>query len=386
MNQQVEEVPGLYGGIRLEEKIIQEIWKEGFFQKDELLTVCGKKISILEPGIWNLSKEGPDFKNSRLLINGFMCEGDVEIHFYSKDWKIHKHHLDPNYDHVILHLIVFPESGRPIRTISASGKEIPQLVFLPCLYQGIEEYAEEFTLRKLAVNSTGMKLSSKPDGFENLLKDYARIRWDEKITFAKRRLSEGSWEEVCHRWFLEVLGYPRNRTKMHQLSVRHPLDSWHGGIDPEDIYKDIEGWRIRGTRPANHPLARINQYHELVKQIPDWPARLADTSFFIQGDNRKSLRIYEQRRSWKQEVLGSIWKGSRSDTLLVDACLPLWSAKKDVDAFPLWYFWPAGDFPDGIRDLVKSWELVTAGESIGNGVLQALLMHFLLDRGHKCEH
>ena len=31
----LEEVPGLYGGVRIEEKMLQRIWKEGLFNQHE---------------------------------------------------------------------------------------------------------------------------------------------------------------------------------------------------------------------------------------------------------------------------------------------------------------------------------------------------------------
>ena len=383
MDQQFQEIPGSYGGVRLEEKIIQNIWDEGLFRKGRLFTECGKELVVLDSGFWNTCNEGPDFRNTSLLIAGKEKEGDVEVHFYSKDWESHGHHNDPNFDRVILHVSLFPDEFNQYKTISSRGDEIPKLVLLPYLHQGIEEYAEEFALRKLAGKSRPFQFVVKPKRLNPLLLHYAEKRWNEKISFANKRLSEKNWEEACHQWFMEILGYPRNRVLMNRLSINYPLDSWRRGVDSEKLFLSEKGWRLRGLRPASHPILRIKQYSELINKNPDWPSRLLEYSFVTEcggcKKDRKSLRVYEVRRFWIREILGYTWKGSRADTLLVDACLPLWSAQKKVNAFTLWYYWPAGDFPQKFRDLAKDWKLAKTGESLGNGVLQALLMHFLLD-------
>ena len=66
--QVVREIPGIYGSVRIGEIILQRIWAEQDFFLDSLRTSCGKKIEVLDQGTWNLSEEGPDFKNARLLL------------------------------------------------------------------------------------------------------------------------------------------------------------------------------------------------------------------------------------------------------------------------------------------------------------------------------
>ena len=120
----VEEVPGLYGGVRVEEKVIQRIWSQSAFIVHNLVCEEGKKISILNTGTWNQSQEGPDFRNAVLLIGGEKKFGDVEIHFYERDWRNHGHHRDSKYNQVILHVFLFPRGSSGNRTVNSLGKEI----------------------------------------------------------------------------------------------------------------------------------------------------------------------------------------------------------------------------------------------------------------------
>ena len=46
----VQEAPGLYGSVRIEEEIIQWIWNEKLLLLDDLRTECGKKLILQKSG------------------------------------------------------------------------------------------------------------------------------------------------------------------------------------------------------------------------------------------------------------------------------------------------------------------------------------------------
>ena len=54
----VQEAPGLYGSVRIEEEIIQWIWNEKLLLLDDLRTECGKKLILQKSGHWNRAEEG----------------------------------------------------------------------------------------------------------------------------------------------------------------------------------------------------------------------------------------------------------------------------------------------------------------------------------------
>ena len=149
-NQLVEEVPGLYGALRVEEKVVQKIWADQDFDKREMVTECGKKVIISPPGIWNLAEEGPDFKNASISLDNSPVNGDIEIHFNSSDWEKHGHHKDVNYNRVLLHVTFFPQNEKKVVCKTQVGKEIPQLVLLPKLRHSLEEHLEKQALERLS--------------------------------------------------------------------------------------------------------------------------------------------------------------------------------------------------------------------------------------------
>lgn len=68
------------------------------------VSVKGHSIQILSCGRIN-HHEGPDFINMAIMINGIIHIGNGEFHRKNSDWIKHKHHLDPLYNNLILHIV-----------------------------------------------------------------------------------------------------------------------------------------------------------------------------------------------------------------------------------------------------------------------------------------
>ena len=382
MSGYVSEVPGLYGNLRLRENFLQRIWSESAFLTQELKTECGQSLSIKYSGEWNLAREGPDFNAATIFLNGVEQKGDVEVHFYPKDWIVHGHHRDSNYNQVILHVCLYPPEADEFASSTLKGKAIPQLTLLPFLTQGLEQYCEEFALASLHGTRDPLVSLVPPTSLKQDIIKYSRQRWCEKLKFAKFRLENLGWEQACHQWFLEVLGYPRNKGNMHKLASIHPLEDWIN-LDVVRIYDLLGDWKIRGVRPLNRPLHRLYQYQKLVRSVPRWTDTLKSLTLTKESElderNTHTLFVSTHRKEIKVNLLGNIFSDSKTNTLVVDCLLPLWAAHHQVDPFALWHYWPSGDFPVRLLMLAKKWELKTHGKALNNGVMQGLFQHFLLD-------
>lgn len=108
------------------ERHAQVLWLEQKYFTT-LQTADGETITVISPGIWN-SEAGPDFKKAHLRIGNLDYIGDVEIHLSDEGWTQHRHHEDPNYNQVILHLS-FWRSGKPRQIVTQSGKEVIKAYF-----------------------------------------------------------------------------------------------------------------------------------------------------------------------------------------------------------------------------------------------------------------
>lgn len=86
------------------EQLLHYIWKYKLYTNQLFVSSDGDEIEILNTGILN-SNAGPDFFNSKIKVGSKTWAGNIEIHKTSSDWKKHKHHTDPAYNSIILHVV-----------------------------------------------------------------------------------------------------------------------------------------------------------------------------------------------------------------------------------------------------------------------------------------
>ena len=382
MNKKMEaaESPGLYGHFSVEEKVVQQIWEKGNFMTDDLRTIDGKALKIINLGKWNLAEEGPDFKGAKISIEGKTIEGDVEIHFEEKDWIRHGHDQDPAYRRVLLHVVLYPPKEKTRVFLAGRKQQSHTLVLLPYLFKSLEEYAEEDALEKMARIPPQ---STIPDHFPKNWeesKDWARERWLQKCKHAENRLNTANWEDTCHQWFLEVLGYRRNRTPMARIAQVFPLKAWRAGLNENEVYSSQKDWKLRGCRPANHPNKRLQQYAQLIKKHPQWASFLQKMNFkddsvidWNAPNRRRFLQLKKYEDEWTQNILGGIFGGTRLHTVMIDACLPLWSVYHEKNIFETWFYWSPGDMPAVFRKWSQQANLSNRSQPFYNGLAQAIL-------------
>ncbi len=372
------DIQGEYGTVTVSERVLQKIWQRGDFRQERMRTVEGQSLAIRRRGRWN-DFEGPDFREAELMLDGRVLTGDVEVHFYPQDWFLHGHDRDPHFDRVALHVCLFPalRSGKP--AVTAGGHWPPTLVLLDRLEQDLESYASDEAL--LALEQTEQLAALEvvmQESLENRLTDLrerAGRRWRQKAAFARRRLGEMEWEQACHQTALEVLGYRRNRAPMAELGERYPLAQMRG-TPAVALYEEMAGqWALSGLRPPNHPRRRLEQYLSLLEKRPDWPRRL------IAWGLEKNLRVEAEapgaqerrrglsaaRKALGADVLAGTVGGSRFDTLVVDALLPLLAVKTGAELFGAWFHWWAGDMPDTLTRFLRQAEITGPARPAANG-------------------
>jgi len=388
----VEEIPGLYGSLKVEEKIIQKIWHEQNFDSADLATECGAGLEISYSGIWNQTEEGPDFKNANILLNGRKINGDIEIHFQAHDWFNHGHHQDSNYEKVILHVTLFPLGSQKNQSKTKKGKVIPQLVLLPRLPHSLEELLEKQVIESLAGYDSILPLGFQSPVILNEMREknhlLAQQRWKQKKKFARKRLSTvRDPKQALNECFLEVLGYKRNRPQMAKIAQLFPMNEWiRNRVEPKDAFDSIHDWKLRGLRPANHPYFRLEQYKELCQKNPQWCESLFGMKIHNSKNadctDRKKLGLSKLNREWKENILAGVWRGTRVHTLWIDACLPLLAEIHQQDYFATWFHWYAGDFPRTLKVIAQEAKIAGHCSQIpySNGSLQGILGYCIENR------
>lgn len=385
----VAEIQSYYGSLFIAERVIQRIWHDQEFNKEQLLTHKGHLVEIINAGQWN-PLEGPDFKNGCFLINGVQVSGDVEIHLYARDWIRHHHNNDPNYNRVVLHVTLFDSPD--IRS-----EPDHRIVMLPYLEEDLECYLTRYMLGDSSGNEPVFQqwmehFISLQNPFiqHELLLKKARIRWIQKMNFARIRLSKYGWMQSNHQLMMEVLGYRRNRAPMHELALQHPLCSNTPVWTPETLFVEKKDkWKLRGSRPANHPLMRLQGYARILERCSHWPEILRlfslSTFDFISPQSpelaltrmkiiRAKLKLHVMLNKVKSDVIQGDIGEKRIHTFMGDAFLPLLSVNAEKDFFLHWYHWPVGDCPDVLTAIIRKSELPKVKGSIHcNGWIQGLI-------------
>lgn len=116
----------------IKEDFLHYLWKFNLFDISNLAAIHGEKIQILNVGTHN-KNAGPDFFNAKLVIDGQLWAGNVEIHIKSSDWYVHHHEQDSAYDNVILHVVW----EHDVAVFRANHSVIPTLVLQPLVSKKI---------------------------------------------------------------------------------------------------------------------------------------------------------------------------------------------------------------------------------------------------------
>ena len=272
------------------------LWQNADRLASGLVTQDGRRLKVLYPGRRSGSA-GPDFRDCVLSTDsGDIVVGDVEVHVSAGGWRAHGHHVDSNYNGVVLHVVLAP-SGRTTTTLE-SRAEAP-VAAIGIVPQNEEKEPRPDTDAEPPL-STLYKIHEKLDraGDE---------RFRAKADGYAMELASGDAEQALYAGIMEALGYSANRRpfaalaasvpiarlrdvrdepgETRLLAIRAMLVSASGlmsSASPEDterfraalvglppVKKTTEPWKIFRVRPSNHPLRRIEGAAMLIDRALD---------------------------------------------------------------------------------------------------------------------
>lgn len=226
----------------------------------------GRSIRILSPGRHNHS-DGPDFIDARIMLNGKLLSGDIELHFRASDWYAHKHHLDEKYNDCILHVVFQP-------VLSTAEARCLSGIILPVCYVPLEEVYE------MEPPGSCRIFQAETETYFRILKKQGWERVNKKIKyFYENRLRFPS--DVMLYWGLfKACGYRYNEENMIRLFVKFPWSAFCDRLmDPQDIrdiLNELAGfssvkqqgcsipWTYSRTHPAHFPEKRIEWLGKLM--------------------------------------------------------------------------------------------------------------------------
>lgn len=286
----------------MQEDFLFFLWKHRIYRADQLTTVCGMKLEVINPGILN-TDAGPDFSFAHIRFNDHELMGQVEMHVRSSDWIAHKHHKDKSYENVILHVVW--EQDREIFLHKEGDLPVLQLSsFTNTMY--LLKYRE--LLERLHAIPCNAEFSQ--------VKKILKRQWMDRMLVSRMELLskrveedlkhlDGDWQELLYRRIGKAMGARVNGQAMELLCQTVPYSFIsryrdrrntveailfgqsallsHNCEDgyPRKLWKEYAFWkeylhleavqtgvfRFMRMRPAAFPTMRIAQFAEILKQV-----------------------------------------------------------------------------------------------------------------------
>jgi hypothetical protein len=292
------------------EEFLHYVWQYRLYGTG-LNIIMGETLEVLHPGLHN-TDSGPDFFNARIQIGETTWAGNVEIHVNSSEWFRHKHHLDKNYDNIILHVVwhndqpVHRTNGELIPTLELSGRIdenawkrylffMASRSWIPCesILTSVDEFVKTAWLERLLIerlerktdfvkeilqsadndfNETFYRLLARNMGFKVnnqafglladnlpysfLLKHADDLFQLEAMIFGQAGLLEGSFKDE----------YP-SKLKKEYAFLRSKFS-----------LRPIEGkiWRFARLHPGNFPTVRLAQFAAIIHKSSGMFSRIIE--------------------------------------------------------------------------------------------------------------
>ncbi|MBL6666884.1 DUF2851 family protein [Flavobacteriaceae bacterium] len=316
----------------MKEDFLHYLWRFQKLSRMPLKTTSGLLIRVVNPGLPNTG-EGPDFTHAKMWIGETLWAGAVELHLSASSWYHHLHHLDRNYDAVILHVVwendaeVCYPSGRLIPCLEMSKyitaqkmeayfnsfKKMPH--WIPCekyfdsypdfqwhnwkerLYFERLEQKTQLIFDLLKVNKNNWEATL----FQLLVKNFGLnqngnlfLKWAQYLPFSiiQKNTAEPDMLEAL---FMGISGLLQG--EINSPYKKH-LRSHYDYLKQKFGFDDILGMKLnfKGLRPSNFPTIRLSQLAQFYHQNPRPFAQL------MEAKKPKDL-------SWIREVgVSDFWK------------------------------------------------------------------------------
>lgn len=202
------------------EDLLQFIWEQQLFARQDLATVEGHALEVVKPGRLQ-PNSGPDFHDGRIRLDDQLFAGNIEIHVRASEWFLHRHHEDPAYDNVILHVVHTHDMD--VRT--SKGGRVPTLVLGERISKGSLVAYERLMHTKAWVPCAGSIGSVDPARIDFWLERLLIERLERKTKDVELLLARcgGDEAEAFHQQLATGFGFKVNADPFAQLARALPL-------------------------------------------------------------------------------------------------------------------------------------------------------------------
>ena len=197
------------------------LWQRLLAHRTELTTEAGEPIKIIYPGRIN-AEQGADFRDAVIATNQGLMKGDIEVHAKSSSWRAHRHHRNPVYNQVVLHVVIWHDTKAATKLQNGDG--IPTLALYRYitdpLNQRLRTAKPPVSLSKPCLNATE-RLT--PGIVAEFLDNAGKERFLTKATEFQVDLAQMEASQCLYQGTMGALGYSQNKLPFLELAHRVPL-------------------------------------------------------------------------------------------------------------------------------------------------------------------
>jgi hypothetical protein len=383
--------------------LLHYIWQFQYFDRGDLMTTAGEKVSVFHPGHKN-SHAGPDFSNARIKIGSIEWIGSVEIHVQSSAWNAHKHSSDAAYENVVLHVVwkhdatITRKDNSVLPTVELKNKVDENLLIK---YNRLLNNPETIPC---ASSIAGVRELTRLSMLENTMMQRLEKKTGEILAALQR--TNNDWEETCYQMLCKNFGFKVNADPFQQLAKALPYrlllkhaDKHHqveallfgqAGLLEDQVDDDYSKllsreynllshkyglkqdqlnksqWKFLRLRPANFPTIRIAQLASLLFHQKNIFSKIIACRTY---KDLEKIFAFKQSEYWQhhylfggdnKEDIASLGKMS-VDNLIINTIVPLMVAygksKDDQDQVDT-AVQILQAIPAEINTITKSWTIL----------------------------
>lgn len=197
-----------------------ETWQR-LMNRAGLTTASGEPIKVIYPGRKNDGR-GADFRDAVIATSQGVIKGDIEVHVKSSDWQAHRHHQDPAYNRVILHVVMWNNSQTA--TELYNGNTAPILSLDTHLEDpSAHEAGAAHAPAGFGVTCLETARSLPSHTLAEFLDSAGERRFSVKAAQFQAELSQIEASQCLYQGIMGALGYVKNKPPMLKLARRVPL-------------------------------------------------------------------------------------------------------------------------------------------------------------------
>ncbi len=178
----------------ISELLLHWIWQKRLYHAEALRTLEGEAVEVISPGRAS-EGSGPDFIGSEVRIGQMRWVGSIEIDRTPTQWYAHRHHENPQYRTVVLHVVWEAPSGAT--TVDDLGRSVP---ILPLASAVPEAQLRRLFPAKLPFACAGLARLAPESLWHALYDSWAeeRLRARHQAYRSTEELFQAFWEALAY--------------------------------------------------------------------------------------------------------------------------------------------------------------------------------------------